>query len=114
MPSKGHLCLFVPAHRELHAPIDDDFGHCRRYTKRELKRTLGNAGFAIVRLNYFNCVGYFAWWLNFCVLKKRRFDIGAVRLFDRAIFAVRLLVRITRLLATVWPKPDCDSPGKVK
>jgi SAM-dependent methyltransferase len=82
----GHLCLFVPARRELYAPIDRDFGHHRRYTKAELKSKLEDAGFDIVRLNYFNCVGYFAWWLNFRVLKKRSFDIGSVRFFDRVIF----------------------------
>src|SRR2546422_2317694 len=82
---RGYLCLFVPARPEIYAPIDKDFGHFRRYTKRELKRRLESAGFEIVRLNYFNCVGYFAWWLNFCVLKQRRFDARAVRWFDRAI-----------------------------
>lgn len=82
----GHLCLFVPARPEIYAPIDKDFGHFRRYTLPELKSKLTAAGFQIVRLNYFNAVGYFAWWLNFCVLKKRAFDIGAVRLFDRLIF----------------------------
>ena len=84
--AQGHLCLFVPARPEIYAPIDKDFGHFRRYTRPELQRKLVAAGFQIVRLNYFNLVGYFAWWLNFCVLKKRVFDVAAVRLFDRAIF----------------------------
>jgi len=44
------------------------------------------AGFSIVRLNYFNCLGYFAWWFNFCVLKKRHFDVGSVIFFDRVVF----------------------------
>lgn len=84
--ARGHLCLFVPARPEIYAPIDKDFGHFRRYTRPELERKLRAAGFQIVRLNYFNAVGYFAWWLNFCVLKKRVFDVGAVRFFDRVIF----------------------------
>ena len=84
--AKGHLCLFVPARPEIYARIDKDFGHYRRYTRPELRRKLLAAGFQIVRLNYFNLVGYFAWWLNFCVLKKRTFDVPAVRLFDRVVF----------------------------
>lgn len=84
--AKGRLCLFVPARQEIFAPIDKDFGHHRRYAKAELKRKLENAGFEIVRINYFNCVGYFAWWLNFRFLGKRAFDAGAVRFFDSAIF----------------------------
>ncbi|MEI9863104.1 MAG: hypothetical protein WDN00_00805 [Limisphaerales bacterium] len=35
-----------------------------------------------MRLRYYNFVGYFAWWLSFCALKKRGFDLSAVRLFD--------------------------------
>jgi SAM-dependent methyltransferase len=83
---KGVLCLFVPARPEIYAPIDRDFGHFRRYTKPELRRKLEAAGFEILKLRYYNLIGYFAWWLNFCVLKKRGFDLPAVRLFDRVIF----------------------------
>ncbi|HWD93134.1 MAG TPA: methyltransferase domain-containing protein [Verrucomicrobiae bacterium] len=87
-PQRGHLCLFVPARPEIYAPIDRDFGHFRRYTRPELRKKLTAAGFTIPRLDYFNSVGYFAWWLNFCVLKKRAFDVKAVRVFDRIIFPV--------------------------
>jgi SAM-dependent methyltransferase len=83
---KGTLCLFVPARPEIYAPIDNDFGHFRRYTKAELRRKLEAAGLQILKLRYYNFAGYFAWWLNFCVLKKRGFDLGAVRLFDRVFF----------------------------
>ena len=82
----GALCLFVPARPEIYAPIDKDFGHFRRYTYRELKTKLDQAGFTVERLNYFNLVGYFAWWLNFCVLKKRLFEREKVRFYDRVIF----------------------------
>lgn len=84
----GRLCLFVPARPEIYAPIDKDFGHFRRYVKPELKQKLEDAGFNIIRLQYFNVTGYFAWWLNFCVLKKRQFEVGSVRMFDRVIFPV--------------------------
>ena len=83
---KGHLCLFVPARQEIYAPIDKDFGHYRRYSKPELKGKLEAAGFDVVRLRYFNWVGYFAWWLSFCLLRKREFDPRHVAFFDRAIF----------------------------
>ena len=82
----GVLCLFVPARPEIYAPIDKDFGHFRRYTRAELKGKLRQAGFSIISLHYFNCVGYFAWWLNFCLLKKRCFESHKVRFYDRRIF----------------------------
>jgi SAM-dependent methyltransferase len=86
LKKNGTLCLFVPARPEIYAPIDKDFGHCRRYTRPELRQKLERAGFHVLRLRYYNIVGYVAWWLNFCVLKKRHFDAGAVRFFDRFIF----------------------------
>lgn len=82
----GALCLFVPARPEIFAPIDRDFGHYRRYTKPGLRAELERAGFGIVSLRYYNLIGYAAWWFNFCLLKKRGFDRGAVRFFDRFIF----------------------------
>ena len=74
---RGHLCLFVPARQEIYAPIYGDFGHYRRYTKTDLQRQLTGAGFELVALDYFNLVGYFVWWLNFRVLKRRTFDATA-------------------------------------
>jgi SAM-dependent methyltransferase len=85
---RGALCLFVPARPEIYAPIDGDFGHFRRYTRATLRGKLAKAGFRVVRLRYFNLIGYFAWWWTFRVCKKRRFDVGQVRLFDRRIFPI--------------------------
>jgi SAM-dependent methyltransferase len=86
--ARGVLCLFVPARPEIYAPIDKDFGHHRRYTRPVLHARLKAAGFEILRLNYFNLIGYFAWGLNFRLLRKRSFDERAVRFFDGAIFPV--------------------------
>jgi SAM-dependent methyltransferase len=86
--NNGALCLFVPARPEIYAPLDKDFGHFRRYTKPELRQKLENTGFQIERLHYYNIAGYFAWWLNFCLLKKRHFNPGSVRFFDRFIFPI--------------------------
>jgi SAM-dependent methyltransferase len=85
-PSEGTLCLFVPARPEIYAPIDRDFGHFRRYTRPDLRNKLERAGFTVHRLRYYNLLGYFAWWMNFCLMKKRSFQKQAVRFFDRAIF----------------------------
>jgi hypothetical protein len=83
---KGVFCLFVPACPEIYAPLDKQFGHLRRYARPQLKHKLERAGFRILQLYYFNFVGYLAWWLSFCVLKKRSFNPAAVRCFDRLVF----------------------------
>ena len=85
---RGRLCLFVPARPELHAPIDRNFGHYRRYERGEFARKLERAGFEVERLHYYNVLGYFGWWLNFVVLKREHFDIGSVTMFDRFLFPV--------------------------
>ncbi|MGA3193330.1 MAG: class I SAM-dependent methyltransferase [Minisyncoccia bacterium] len=82
----GVLALFVPARKELYAPIDRDFGHYRRYDKRELETKLDRAGFKVRLACHYDFVGYFAWWLNFRLIKKRSFDPAAVRAFDRLVF----------------------------
>jgi SAM-dependent methyltransferase len=87
-PRRGSLCLFVPARPEIYAPLDQDFGHFRRYTRPELRAKLERAGFCVLTLKYYNFIGYFAWALSFCVLRQRRFNPAAVRFFDRAIFPV--------------------------
>lgn len=82
----GVLCLLVPARPEIYAPIDRAFGHFRRYTRSGLRMKLLTAGFDIVRLHYFNVVGYAAWWLSFKVFRQRQFKVSSVRFFDRMIF----------------------------
>jgi SAM-dependent methyltransferase len=83
---KGTLCLFVPARSEIYSPIDRDFGHYRRYNKPELRWKLESAGFEIIRTSYYNSLGYFVWWLNFCILQKREFQPGPVKFYDRIVF----------------------------
>jgi SAM-dependent methyltransferase len=82
----GRVGLFVPARPELFAPIDQAFGHQRRYTRPHLRAALESAGFRVERLHYFNCLGYFAWMGMFRILRRRRFGPGAVGIFDRWIF----------------------------
>jgi SAM-dependent methyltransferase len=87
-PTRGALCLFTPARPEIYAPLDRDFGHYRRYRRRELRAKLERAGFEILRLHYYNFAGYFGWRFNFCVLKQRTFGLRWVRFFDRIVFPI--------------------------
>ena len=82
----GTLNLFVPARPEIYSIIDKNFGHYRRYTKKEIIKKLTVAGFKIEKIRYFNIIGYFAWWFNFRIMKKKSFDAKSVRLFDKLFF----------------------------
>jgi SAM-dependent methyltransferase len=85
-PSGGHLCLLVPARPEIFSPIDQDFGHFRRYTPSSISKALQSAGLTVQKLFYFNFLGYFAWLINFKILESRSFNPLVVRTFDRFIF----------------------------
>ncbi len=81
----GYLCLFVTARPELESSIDQRLGIIRRYTKSELREKVGNAGFNILRMSYFNFAGYLGWWFY-----SRTFEDFPGRMitrcFDRLIF----------------------------
>ena len=85
-PTLGYLCLLVPARPEIFSPIDQDFGHFRRYTRTSMSQALKSSGLTLHKMYYFNFVGYFAWFLNFRLLKSRSFNPKMVRTFDRFIF----------------------------
>lgn len=85
---RGNLCLFVPARKELYSLLDKDFGHYRRYTRKELIQKLNSAGFDILKIHYFNFIGYFAWLLIYRICKRRQFNPAFVRTFDRLILPV--------------------------
>lgn len=58
----GKLLLYVPSRPEIYGKLDEDMGHYRRYTKKELKSKLQKTGFRIIKLYYANLPGYFTWW----------------------------------------------------
>lgn len=98
-PTGGHLCLLVPARPEIFSPIDQDFGHFRRYTQSSISQALESAGLTVHKLFYFNFVGYFAWLINFKILGSRSFSPIMVRTFDRFIF------RWTNMLEKNFARP---------
>ncbi len=71
LPRKGRIILFVPAHQWLFGTLDEEFGHFRRYSSRELREKLTTAGFTVTMLKYFNCTGILWWYIVGKILKKR-------------------------------------------
>ncbi|MBI2633328.1 MAG: methyltransferase domain-containing protein [Parcubacteria group bacterium] len=49
----GFLFMTVPAHQSLWSPLDDAFGHKRRYDKKELVEKIKKAGFTVKKISYF-------------------------------------------------------------
>lgn len=67
---KGYLLMFVPASPEIYCKLDEEMGHYRRYTQKELRRKAESAGFTVEKIYYANLPGYFLWWGRGAVLSK--------------------------------------------
>jgi SAM-dependent methyltransferase len=58
----GRLMSLVPAHPRLYGPLDEGFGHHRRYTRARLRAIAEAAGLHVERVYSFNALGILGWW----------------------------------------------------
>lgn len=98
MISGGWLNLFVPAGPTIFGTMDATDGHFRRYTKTSLHKVVETAGFEIVKLYYFNILGFFGWWWNGRVRKKKYIDA-------RDVCMMEFLVPVLRSIESIMPLP---------
>ena len=93
----GRLFIFVPALQWLHGSMDRQLDHFRRYTRSELEKKCGAAGFKVITSRYFDLLGILPWWVKYKLLQSNRMEPGAVRFYDRRVvpIAQRLEANIT-------------------
>lgn len=58
----GTLMALVPAHPWLYGPLDEAYGHYRRYTPERLRSLVESAGLTVEKLYRFNALGILGWW----------------------------------------------------
>ena len=87
----GVLLLLVPAHPALAAPFDRAVGHVRRYSRRNLARSLRAAGFAVDTLRHVNPIGAIGWAVRMRLLRQREWPSTSFRVFDRIVPLLRPL-----------------------
>jgi SAM-dependent methyltransferase len=92
----GTLLVFVPALKWLYGTLDEVVHHYRRYSFSGLARLVRQAGLELVHLRYFDVLGVLPWLVTGRVLKQRRFNPAAARIYDRAV--VPVASRLERLL----------------
>ena len=80
----GRLLLFVPARPEIFGKLDEEMGHFRRYTKKELRKKIETAGFEVEKIYYANLPGYFLWWGR-GLLKTTKRDSFFAKIFDSLV-----------------------------
>jgi SAM-dependent methyltransferase len=88
----GRLLIFVPALPFLYSKLDKVFGHFRRYTRKSLRTCVGQAGFRIEKLRYFDISGVLPWWLLNTVLGKISFNQSMLTVYDRVVVPPTKLV----------------------
>jgi len=73
----GLLFLSVPAIPTLYGRRDAKYGHYRRYTKRGLKRQVGEVGFTVKKVFYWNFIGVAPYWVSEKIFRREL--VGPVR-----------------------------------
>jgi SAM-dependent methyltransferase len=94
----GHCIIVVPAGRWLYTNLDEELGHCRRYSRQELQEKMTKAGFEIVFARQFSRLGAVAWAISGHLFRRRHLSPQQMIWFDR-------LLPIARLLEYVLPIP---------
>ena len=92
----GRAFFFVPAFRWLYGRFDERVGHVRRYTRGELERKCGLAGFRVIESRYFDLAGVVPWWLKYRLFKSDTLEARTVELYDR--FGVPLARVVEKLI----------------
>ena len=84
----GRAFIFVPALSWLYGSFDREINHYRRYSRGDLESKCRAAGFRILLSRYFDLFGVLPWWLKYRLLKSRKLEPGAVRLYDQAVVPI--------------------------
>ena len=78
----GRLIVVSPAHQFLYSPFDAAVGHCRRYSKRQLARSIPTHMRPLL-LRYIDSVGFVLAAANRIVLRKSVPTMRDVAIWDR-------------------------------
>jgi glycosyltransferase involved in cell wall biosynthesis len=85
----GRAIILVPEGQSLFNSLDEELGHCRRYSEDELRRRMADAGFAVETVLRFNRISRPGWWLNGKVLRRRTIGRFQLKIFDRMVWLFR-------------------------
>jgi len=90
----GYLCLLVPAFNCIFGEMDKTDGHFKRYEKSALNKALQESGFRILKSKYINFLGFFGWWFNGRILKRKYIPFFQMLMYDFIVPLVSLMERI--------------------
>ena len=91
----GYLVINVPAFQFLYSDFDKDVGHIKRYTKKDIRSLVSNYNFEIIKLNYYDSIGFFLSFLSKMISSnyKKNFE-EKIKIWNSLIPASRILDKI--------------------
>lgn len=78
----GTLILLIPAHPLLYGEIDRAIGHFRRYSKKEIIKTIQKTGLRIVSAKKMNFLGAFGWFMSGRILHETSVHEKRLKVFN--------------------------------
>lgn len=85
LTSGGRLILQVPNNKSLYGSLDREEGFLRRYSKKDIKNKLEEAGFTVEKCWGINSISTLSWYFNSVVLKRKRMPLFQLKLLDTMI-----------------------------
>lgn len=89
----GCLILAVPQYQWLRGAYDKHAGYLRRYSRNGLVKLLKETGYRVRNIHGFNFFSIPAWWINTCLLRRKKVGRLQLKLHDTLVPVMRLLER---------------------
>lgn len=90
----GHCAILVPNNPDLYCPMDEAIGHYRRYSEKQLRALLSQAGFEVVHSHRFNRVGAAGWRIFGKLLRRKAVCGKQMALFEWGLPLIKLAEHI--------------------
>jgi|SRR5450432_5226 len=91
LKENGKLVILVPAGEWLKNGLDQQLGHFKRYSKKDLSELLKTAGLKVSNLQYFNFAAILGWWLSGKIQGNKIIPANQLKLFNRFVPVFRIL-----------------------
>lgn len=90
----GHLIILVPSYQWLYNGFDKELDHYRRYNKKTLSALFDSNELTIMKKQYFNFMGIFAWFISGKLQKNDTIPGGQMNLYNMLVPIFKLIDRI--------------------
>jgi SAM-dependent methyltransferase len=78
----GTLIILVPAGKKLYNSFDRELEHYKRYSRKELINLVESNNFCVKKIQYFNFVGMFGWFIFGNILKRKLIPKNQTKIFN--------------------------------